>query len=178
MGSTALALRAVFSACRLRMVQRPATLYGPPSRLHLDCSPHVGREVSTLVGRSADLGAIDAGWRQGDTIYGIHGLEAQRRGMASQRNMSHLETESEWRSREDNAGRQARLQAGAQRTLEAVGCTVFGDDFARDNRIIALPRILLGAVAARCCLSTLCGEAEQRAGKGESCYFISWHRVD
>jgi hypothetical protein len=44
MGATTLALRAVFSACRLHMVHSAATVYGPPiGWAHVDRRLHVGR---------------------------------------------------------------------------------------------------------------------------------------
>jgi hypothetical protein len=41
-----------------------------------------------LVARSAAHVALAMGWRQGDTIHGIHGRDEHRRGMASQRHRS------------------------------------------------------------------------------------------
>jgi hypothetical protein len=41
----------------------------------------------TLVGRSAAHGMIAVGWRQGDTLHGVHGRDEHRHGMASQRRL-------------------------------------------------------------------------------------------
>jgi hypothetical protein len=100
----------------------------------------------TLVGRSADPGVIAVGWRQGDTLHGVHGRDEHRHGMASQRRLSRRETS--WRRprltlNRARTGSEAQADAGGRRLHTRVR-PCFGCCFSAATRAGAIYTTAMG----------------------------------